>query len=237
MKIIPPFINAQIARVIRPIIEARRTALRIITSHPILLIPASATYGIATVAVAILSGVLGFGVASLIVWMFAIDSKELAGVAFFFAKIFFVLLAPLVWLDYLYLAFRCFTSTATLKGYAAPILRVVQLVGATVFIFAVAHYYVALFSDGPAYKNLTEPVPERGWRYANFEDRLIFVPSIDTVLDCIYFSTVTMATVGYGDVYPMTRPAKILTIIQIIFSFGLIAVVLGWVIGHAKEEG
>jgi hypothetical protein len=45
-----------------------------------------------------------------------------------------------------------------------------------------------------------------------------------------------MVTLGYGDIYPTSAVTKIATIIQIVFSFGLIAVVLGWVMGHASEE-
>ena len=236
MRIIPSLVKAKVAQVARQGLGWRRVFVSFVASHPILLIPLSVAYGFTKFVVAFISLFLGLGVAWAITRIFSIDPEELFAISFFFAKAFFVLLAPLVWVDYLYLAFRCFTSTAILKGYAAPILRVVQLVGATVFIFAVAHYYVALFSDDEAYHGLLRPAPEGGWRYGGFEDRLLFRPSIDTVMDCIYFSTITTATVGYGDIFPVSRAAKIVTIIQIIFSFGLIVVVLGWVIGHAKDE-
>ena len=154
---------------------------------------------------------------------------------FFLFKVFLVVFAVPSSLDFLILSFRCFATSASLRGIARPILKVVQLVGAMVVLFAIVHYYVALLSDVPAYKDMHLPIREFGWGN-EIIDRMFFVPSWDTILDCIYFSTITTATIGYGDIYPLTRAAKIATIIQTIFSFGLIAVALGWVIGHAQDE-
>jgi voltage-gated potassium channel Kch len=55
---------------------------------------------------------------------------------------------------------------------------------------------------------------------------MIVKPPVETMLDCLYFSTVTMATLGYGDIVPHTPIAKIATMIEIFSSFGLIVVVL-----------
>ena len=236
MQLIPTFVRTKIGEAFEWVSDGYRRCERILILHPVLLIPATAIYGFATFLVAVVSILLGIGVAEVIDHYWPIPRDSFGYAAFFFGKIFFVPLAAAVWLHYLYLAFRSFASAAALKGYAGPILRVVQLVGTSVFIFAIAHYYVALFTDDAAYKGLTQPIREGGWAYAGFEDRLSFAPSIDTVLDCIYFSTITTATIGYGDIYPVTRAAKIVTIIQTMFSFGLIAVILGWVIGHAKDE-
>jgi hypothetical protein len=161
---------------------------------------------------------------------FSAVSEPFANVAFGLAKLFFIALGPIVWLHYLFLAIRCFRSAITIEG---TILGVVQLIAVTVYIFAAAHYYVALFSDDPAYHGIENPKPEFGWEWhGDFEDRLIFRPPLDTVVDFVYFSTTTTATVGYGDIYPISRMSKIVTIAQIAVSFGLIAVILGWVIGH-----
>ena len=43
------------------------------------------------------------------------------------------------------------------------------------------------------------------------------------VLDALYFSIVTLATVGYGDFTPHTAPGKIFTMVYIIVGIGLLA--------------
>jgi Ion channel len=138
-------------------------------------------------------------------------------------------------LHYLFLTFKSFLSATSVDVYNNPILRVVQLVAITVIYFAAIHYYVALLSDRVAYAGMIGPMPKDGWPYYfDWPNKILFIPSIETVVDCVYFSTVTMATLGYGDIHPATMIAKIATMAEIFFSFGLIVVVLGWVIGHAK---
>ena len=43
------------------------------------------------------------------------------------------------------------------------------------------------------------------------------------LLDAVYFSVVTMATVGYGDFTPHTAPGKIFTMVYIVVGIGLLA--------------
>lgn len=40
--------------------------------------------------------------------------------------------------------------------------------------------------------------------------------------DCLYFSTVTHTTLGYGDIYPVTNMAKLLCSIQSFFIYFLV---------------
>jgi hypothetical protein len=42
-------------------------------------------------------------------------------------------------------------------------------------------------------------------------------------LDALYFSVVTLATVGFGDLHPTTDEAKLFTIVYIIFGVGILA--------------
>jgi Ion channel len=42
-------------------------------------------------------------------------------------------------------------------------------------------------------------------------------------LDSLYFSVVTLATVGFGDLHPTTDPAKLFTIFYIIAGLGILA--------------
>ena len=42
-------------------------------------------------------------------------------------------------------------------------------------------------------------------------------------IDAIYFSTITLATVGYGDITPKTDVGKIFTVFYVLFGVGIIA--------------
>ncbi len=48
-----------------------------------------------------------------------------------------------------------------------------------------------------------------------------------TILDSIYFSVITIATVGYGDIIPFTGYAKIITIVQVLLGLLYILFVVG----------
>lgn len=41
-------------------------------------------------------------------------------------------------------------------------------------------------------------------------------------IDFLYFSVITFSTTGYGDIYPLTKLAKIITITEIVFGFSII---------------
>ncbi|MEV5439536.1 potassium channel family protein [Streptomyces sp. NPDC052682] len=42
---------------------------------------------------------------------------------------------------------------------------------------------------------------------------------LTTRLDALYFTLVTLATVGYGDITPQSQTARLVTILQILYSF------------------
>ncbi|NBC82269.1 MAG: TrkA family potassium uptake protein [Bacteroidetes bacterium] len=56
--------------------------------------------------------------------------------------------------------------------------------------------------------------------------------SIKTIWDAIWYSIVTLSTVGYGDQYPVTPQGKILGLFLVISSLGLV----GYLIGNISNE-
>ena len=57
-----------------------------------------------------------------------------------------------------------------------------------------------------------------------------------TWLDSLYFSVVTLTTIGYGDLAPQTSAGKIFTILYILLGLGVLAVFISTVAEHTLEE-
>ncbi|CUA93357.1 TrkA-N domain/Ion channel [Thiomonas bhubaneswarensis] len=58
-----------------------------------------------------------------------------------------------------------------------------------------------------------------------------FAPPIRTLTQALYFSVVTMSTVGYGDVVPKTDPARLFTVSLIVLGITVFATTLSVVVG------
>ena len=55
---------------------------------------------------------------------------------------------------------------------------------------------------------------------------------------CLWWAVVTLTTVGYGDVYPITLGGKLFTFVMLITGLGVISVPAGLVasaLGKARE--
>lgn len=55
-------------------------------------------------------------------------------------------------------------------------------------------------------------------------------------LDALYFSTITLTTVGYGDITPKTNLGKLFTIFYVLFGVGIIAATLNVLLRGAAER-
>jgi voltage-gated potassium channel Kch len=55
-------------------------------------------------------------------------------------------------------------------------------------------------------------------------------------LDSLYFSVVTITTVGYGDLTPHTPIGKIFTMVYLLLGIGILFTFVGLIARHAVEE-
>lgn len=60
--------------------------------------------------------------------------------------------------------------------------------------------------------------------------------SIQTFGDALWYSLVTISTVGYGDLYPITPLGKMLAVVFILLSLGLLAFLIGFLIRIVTGE-
>lgn len=54
-------------------------------------------------------------------------------------------------------------------------------------------------------------------------------------IDCLYFSTITLSTIGYGDFSPVTDAGKVFTIFYIIIGVGVILSFINTVYEHFEK--
>ena len=60
--------------------------------------------------------------------------------------------------------------------------------------------------------------------------------SFNTFFDAIYWATVSLTTVGYGDIYPVTTVGRIITMISSVFGIAVVALPAGIITaGYMKE--
>ena len=51
--------------------------------------------------------------------------------------------------------------------------------------------------------------------------------SFDTLFDAIYWATVSLTTVGYGDIYPVTTAGRVITMLSSVFGIPVVALPAG----------
>ena len=60
--------------------------------------------------------------------------------------------------------------------------------------------------------------------------------SFDTFFDSVYWATVSLTTMGYGDIYPVTTTGRIVTMISSVFGIAVIALPSGIITAGFMEE-
>ncbi len=60
--------------------------------------------------------------------------------------------------------------------------------------------------------------------------------SFDSFFEAVYWATVSLTTMGYGDIYPVTTAGRIITMISAIFGIAIIALPAGIITAGYMEE-
>lgn len=60
--------------------------------------------------------------------------------------------------------------------------------------------------------------------------------TFDTFFDAVYWATVSLTTVGYGDIYPVTNIGRLVTMISSFFGIAVIALPAGIITAEYMVE-
>lgn len=109
-------------------------------------------------------------------------------------------------------------------------------------IFKAVRYSKSIFLIKNVFKNSKKPLITVGFlaaAYVMISALVIFnaePDTFDTFFDAIYWATVSLTTVGYGDIYPVTTIGRIVTMASSIFGIAIIALPSGIITAGLMEE-
>ncbi len=120
---------------------------------------------------------------------------------------------------------KCVTELLEKKDTTISDLNILILAyGSSILLFTAVYLWLPFFIDNP-FKGI-----------ASFGD-LALINYLLAIVDCLYFSVVTITTVGYGDIYPIHWISKLVTTLEILTGLSIMTVVLGIVfILHNKDK-
>jgi voltage-gated potassium channel Kch len=116
----------------------------------------------------------------------------------------FMLIVSVLWLWILSIIVR------KIKGFKAIFFVIIGLIGLVIF-FGIKYYTIYSYNSKNFYI-LTENLN---------------IKSGANLFDFIYFSFITITTVGYGDIIPINPMAKFLTIIEVLLGISFVSLILG----------
>lgn len=137
--------------------------------------------------------------------------KELKYFFYFlsFLNILLLILSHILLLKYVFMDFLKRRRQIVSRDITIVIITYITLA----ISFGLLYTVISLFNDNIAFNNIPKTLGE-----------------FDFYLKHIYFSFITITTIGYGDIYPLTTLGQFLVIIEVITGIILTNVILGLVI-------
>ena len=130
------------------------------------------------------------------------------------------------------------------KGFKA--LRVLRMIRAfrVIRVFKVARYSNTFKTLGRVLKKSKEPLTAvcvLAVGYIVISALIIYnvePDTFDTFFDAVYWATVSLTTVGYGDIYPVSSLGRIITMLSAFFGIAIVALPTGIITaGYMSEIG
>lgn len=109
-------------------------------------------------------------------------------------------------------------------------------------IFKAIRYSKSIYLIKNVFKNSKKPLITVGFlaaAYVMISALVIFnaePDTFDTFFDAVYWATVSLTTMGYGDIYPVTTIGRIVTMISSVFGIAIIALPSGIITAGLMEE-
>ena len=142
-----------------------------------------------------------------------IDNNEALNYFFIllsFVNIFLLIISHIIILKYVFSDFL----RRKRKVVPSDVIVVITTYITIAISFGLLYTVLSLFNETPVFHGISRELPE-----------------IEFYFKHIYFSFITITTVGYGDIYPLTTLSQFIVVVEIITGLLLTNVILGLVIG------
>ncbi|WP_171761520.1 ion channel [Vibrio sp. RE86] len=150
-----------------------------------------------------------------------------------------IMILLVLFFHFIYLNLVTLAKHSRLLEVDKKVLLILQSLLLCIFSFAVFYYYLQAFSGNLAIDGIH--AIDFSKNNVDFELHGMFrvvtiIPPIETIVDCLYFSVVTISTLGFGEMLPKTILAKIVVMLEVVIGFVLMAVSIGTIMSKNSKS-
>jgi len=104
------------------------------------------------------------------------------------------------------------------------ILVIITTYSNIILIFTLLYLLMQALSDGGAFKSIMVPRTD------------VSASLYLALIDCFYYSVITISTLGYGDIYPTAWYSKLIVIVEVVTGLSLLTFSLGIILSGRNPE-